>query len=1685
MSVELQCTAAECDSGEDGQRWKSQPLPDTTALQMLDRHLLVVHGQQVHQVGGGGQHRDEGGGGGVIKSKWEKIPRPTISTGCTQQDFNYFLEQWKRYKRGSGDGDSDTNRLRDQLMYCPDEALRRNVSRSLGERLDTISEEALLEEIKRLAVERQSNIINTVALLSVTQDRDEGVRQFAARLRGLAAVCDFSLVCNCGIKMSGEEKWMLMAMVKGLNDEDTKQEVMSKVKEMSLDETIAFVEARETGKKSINTLNGGVMASSQLNRINTSYKDQGLFLKDAQEKCKYCGTQGHGKNPNFDLKKAKCPAFNNKCHQCNRKGHFQDFCNHKHDKEKPGDAKNKVGANSVKLSRVHFSSQKQMKHQNISKTYLNLVKMQRNMTKLGYEEWSESLQTYVETEVPKDPQIKFKMCVDVKVYAKHKPPLDCLVEEDWYNSLVDKQNMSVELSATADSGAQVDVIGTDHLRGLGLRVSLLLRSRMTINCANNNPAGNLGVFFAKIKATHYKTGELIETKSMVFVIEGDTVLLSKRTLRVLGCIDDDFPQVGKWLNSAGAKKMNCPTQAPQMTEHLDPGNHDRETNPPLRQPPGECDPESEIPCSCPRRTFTDPPTHMPMPATDSNRKALEDYLKEYFKSSAFNTCKRQSWPITAGQPMRMHTTPDAVPVYHRKPTKVPLHFREEVRAGLEADVKKGILRRVPQGEPDNWCARMVIQPKKNGRARRTVDLSGLSRASTHESHHTRTAAEIAKTVPARKLKTTLDIVDGYHGVELAEEDRHKTTFATEWGLFQYCRVPQGYLSSGDSYTKHTDAIMESCPGKPEKSDYEKIIDDTIVWSDNIEEAFFRIAELLSHCNQNGMVFSPDKFEFAKQEVEFAGFKITMEGIKPTDKYIEAIRNFPTPKNISDVRSWYGLINQVAYAFIKTEHMAPFRKLLSPATMFEWTEELDDAFRKSKEKIIELIVDGVKSFDPNLITCLSPDFSKQGMGWILQQKRCSCEKIKPTCCPDGWSLVLAGGKFCSKTEENYSPVEGEAMAVAKGLEDTKYYTLGCQNLYVATDHSSLVKILGDQSLADVQNPRLARIKERTMWWKFKIIHTPGKSQLAADAISRRNRLPTSLCYLSTGYELDDEEEIFTDMEANIRSVGANVHTVMQTDRVNVITWDILYEETQRDPVMIKLVDMIIRGFPASSYDMPLELRQFFKFRHDLHTVGGVACYKDRVIIPAKLRRQVLETIHAAHQGVSGMISRVEESVFWPGITPDIIKTRNTCMTCIKEAPSQPAGAPIAPPTPAFPFQYIVADYCSVGGRNFLVIGDRFSGWLSIYEAGEGAYDAKSLVKQLRDWCQMFNIPEEISTDGGPQMTSSIFQEALKSWGIRHRLSSSYYAHSNCRAELSVKTGKRLLRENMGSDGSLNNNRFMRAIMQFRNTPMQDCRRSPAQMVFGRQLRDFIPSLLYKFAPAKDWITTQEYRERTLAKKRESDGLKWSAKTRHYGELDIGTPVAIQNQTGSNPTKWDKTGVVIENKPHSQILIRVDGSRRTTLRNRKFVRPLDPDVHRPVRRSPVESHDIAPVLEEENDLMAEEDAPETLDNPVGEERSGTLESNLEIPDEDVPVAEEVPQGGVDDNQAAQPNGGDVGDRPKDGHVEERPKRMKRHNKKYDPDVFDLSYIGHRRKSRKSVRRAVYGHKDPLAMRGRGHS
>jgi hypothetical protein len=124
----------------------------------------------------------------------------------------------------------------------------------------------------------------------------------------------------CPLKVSEVNKSVLMSLISRLNDEDTKQLVLSEVEEMTLDNTFAFVEARETGKNSVKILSGGGLTSGQANRVHEKEVAGDLG------KCKYCGRKGHGKSPNYDLKKASCAAFDNKFKKCNRNGQYQDFC---------------------------------------------------------------------------------------------------------------------------------------------------------------------------------------------------------------------------------------------------------------------------------------------------------------------------------------------------------------------------------------------------------------------------------------------------------------------------------------------------------------------------------------------------------------------------------------------------------------------------------------------------------------------------------------------------------------------------------------------------------------------------------------------------------------------------------------------------------------------------------------------------------------------------------------------------------------------------------------------------------------------------------------------------------------------------------------------------------------------------------------------------------------------------------------------------------------------------------------------------------------------------------------------------------------------------------------------------------------------------------------------------------------
>ena len=142
---------------------------------------------------------------------------------------------------------------------------------------------------------------------------------------------------------------------------------------------------------------------------------------------------------------------------------------------------------------------------------------------------------------------------------------------------------------------------------------------------------------------------------------------------------------------------------------------------------------------------------------------------------------------------------------HKVPP-IQVHWEEKVTADIFCDDELGVLERVTENTPVTWCHRMVVCRKHNGDPRMTVDLKKLNDASVRQTHPTQPPLKQSMNVPPGQRKMILDAWNGYHSVDITEEDHHLTTFLTDLARFRYKSAPQGYLASGDVYMDMYDRI---------------------------------------------------------------------------------------------------------------------------------------------------------------------------------------------------------------------------------------------------------------------------------------------------------------------------------------------------------------------------------------------------------------------------------------------------------------------------------------------------------------------------------------------------------------------------------------------------------------------------------------------------------------------------------------------------------------------------------------------------------------------------------------------------------------------------------------------------------------------------------------------------------------
>ena len=1506
-----------------------------------------------------------------------KIERPKITRGSSEESWNSFTTRWTLFKRGTTLSNDETVQ---QLFQCCDDDLGDAVLKSSPDAVYG-TEDVLLAAIKQLSVTPVAISVRQADLLTCRQDHGENVRSFFAKLRGKAATCAFSVTCSsntCNHITEFTDSIVKMVLVAGLVDEEIKREVLgwAELDAKDINATVKFIEAKEMARDAL----GQKPANAGLSLYKKSKSATAQLPSKVKTHCKDCKIEIEKYVWNKRLKKTiECSL----CLQCWQKAnpkhskpvkkddtkvdetstltiatennlaengtcsliigaltnsHPPEYSgNDAHYSFKQGARENgKEGAVDKRTGCIH----EVLKDENMADSAINeqqppieSAAVQHSSLYVGQSQTKEivldhhifqSHEGWKRAESMAHPTLRLRLTTDKQDY-KHFGGLCPEVSPSW-------------VTAVTDTGAQSCLWSLHDFYRCGFKDNDLIPVRRSMVAANSEEIKIVGAIFMRLSGTD-ANGVTYTAAVMVYISPSTKKLyLPREALIQLKVIPKDFPKVGAVLDVSAI--------------------------------------ETKAPCGCPTRALPpDRPAQLPFKACPENIPKMKEWLSERYAASTFNKCPHQQLKGVSGPPLELHID-GSVP--HRPahtPAMIPLHYQEEAKRQLDEDEALGVIEKVPYGEKSKYCFRAMVTAKPNSgpertfdapsdaplrrNIRRVIDMSQLNKATIRETHHVQPPFQQARSIPPNTWKTVTDAWNGYHSIPLRTEDIPKTTFITQWGRYRYKMAPQGCSASGDGYTRRFDEIIADIPRKT------KCVDDTAQWDTGLEEHWWSVIKFLERCGKNGIILNLKKLQFCQREIEFAGFLITDTDVKPLDKYLKAIAEYPTPTKTTDIRAWFGLVNQVSHYAQLTKMMEPFRPFLSKYKRFEWTVELNYAFEQSKLAIVKAIQEGVRIYDIKRPTCLRLDWSNTGIGYFLSQKHCDCNSSTSGCCENGWRITLAGSRFLKPAESRYAPVEGEALAVKWALEDTKFFTQGSDNLVVVTDHKPLLQLFQDRALDQIANPRLFSLKQATLPWKFSMVHRSGEDNHFADATSRN---PASGDNNDEVDEITDSEILAAIMIHEDDDIDEMCDEVLGLHDKNVraITWDMVKEETSKDEIMYKLMALINSTFPVDRCEMLPELLLFWNVRNNLYILDGVILMNDcvvvpsnlrdtvtsyqhqtsniRIVVPQNLRSEVISTLHSAHQGISGMNERAKAGVFWPGITNDIQKARNNCNRCNNIMPSQARTPPIEPHIPTTPFESIACDYFHFIGHYYFIAADRLSGWLELQQVKVGTNEAgaEGLCKALRRLMVTFGVPIEISSDGGPEFKADETTDFLKRWGIRHRLSSAYHPSSNGRAELAVKAGKRLLMDNIGPSGDLNNDCVVRALLTYRNTPEPGCKLSPAQILLGRPLRDTLPYISKDIMVFNNTDVHPQWREAWSAKEE-------ALKTRYTKSLEAlkehsrplpplrqGDPVIVQNQTGRFPKKWDKSGVIVESKSNDQYVVKMAGSGRLTLRNRRFLR-----------------------------------------------------------------------------------------------------------------------------------------------------
>lgn len=766
--------------------------------------------------------------------------------------------------------------------------------------------------------------------------------------------------------------------------------------------------------------------------------------------------------------------------------------------------------------------------------------------------------------------------------------------------------------------------------------------------------------------------------------------------------------------------------------------------------------------------------------TQEQKQALLDLLNEFRDCFSFDMSELGTTNIS-----EMHIQlQDNSPVAY-KPYRLSYSEREVVRDMVNELLENKII----QESDSSYASPIVLVKKKNNEYRLCVDYRALNKKTVKDSYPMPVIDDQLDRLSGKVYFTSLDLKSGYYQIPMAEDSRHLTAFVTPDGHYEYARMPFG-LVNAPAIFQH---MINKALGKDRYDLAIPYMDDLLSPASSVDEGMLKLRKILSSLLSAGLTLNITKCYFFKKNLDYLGYEVSADGLRPGSKKIEAVASFPKPTNVHQVRQFVGL------ASFFRRFIPGFATIAKPLTVltrsdvtWRWDQEQDSAFQTLKEKLVERPV--LALYNPKYLTEVHCDASKLGVGGILLQRPDERSPLK---------AVAYYSKQTAKEEEYLHSYELETLAVVLSLRKFRTYLIGIP-FKVYTDCNALRTTLTKRDLV----PRIARWWLHLQEYDFSVEYRPGDNMRHVDALSR-NPIPNT----------SNEDQIDT-REFEVMSISTTewLQTVQMTDMRLKFIKSIL--DSGRKDIQDIIDNYVIK-----------DNKIYRKIGEDL-----------KWVVPDGARWRVCQICHdeAGHFSIDKTLDKMKQDYWFPRMNRFVRKYVAACLNCAfnKTSTSKASGYLHPIPKGDVPFHTLHMDHLGpfVRSRNgntyILGIIDGFSKFIFIKPVKN--VKSKTTIKILEDLFSVIGSPKVIISDRGTSFTSTTFKKYIQTIGTKHVLNAVATPRANGQIERYNRTIlESLAASNHGMDEREWDSHVQKVQWSLNNTLNKSTGMSPSDVVFGRR------------------------------------------------------------------------------------------------------------------------------------------------------------------------------------------------------------------------------------------------------------